>query len=249
MQSFLQLISRFRLLIICVVLIPVSIYLLMRFPIKSLVNNSQNTTLLTVVGEGKVKAPPELAQFTLSYATVASTSADALSSEKQLRDKIISRLTGLYKVDDSDIQVQYPKVSPVTSTLRVLYQSTNTMDVSFSNLNLLDQAISKLYQTGDIVVNSVVFTTKNPRELEDKAITEAFKDAKLRAEKMAQASEKKLGKLVSIAGNQTQSVGTTTRDVLNQQNAAKDLKPGQLPEIKPGQIELVRTVTLVYELN
>lgn len=215
------------------------------FYLKTTLFDSQ-PTLLTVVGEGKVKASPELAQFTITYLATSSLPTDALEEEKNFRQRIITLLTGLYEVGRADLQVSYPRVLTTNTTGKLTYQAGNTIDVKFKKLSSLDAAISKLYQVGNtnISVDNIVFTTSNPRDLEDQAISEAFKDGMIRAEKMARASGKRLGKLVSVAGQQTQAVGTVTTEAGKIGGFADTTNPAL-----PGQIEITRNITLVYDLR
>lgn len=190
--------------------------------------------LLSVVGEGKVKANPEFAQFTISYVSTGTSSAETLASEKKLRQSIISLLTDSFSVQQSDIQVSYPNLAPVAVSTGIAYQAANTLNVNFKKLSSLDDAIAQLYLLKNLSVTNVILTTNNSRDLEDQAISQAVIDGSTRAQKMAQVSGKKLGKLVSVTGQQTQAVGT-----LSTQAGNSGL----------GQFELIRTVSLVYELN
>lgn len=205
-----------------------------------------NPTILTVAGEGKVKVAPEIAQFTITYVSAATTSAEVIKAEKRLKEKIVNLLTDKYDVDTSQIQASYPQIAPAATTRGVVYQATNSLDVTFKKLSSLDAAVNEMYEMGGLSISNIIYTTQNPRTLEDEAINKAVTDAKMRAEKMSLASGKKLGKLVSIAGNQTQAVGTVTTEVKKQTN---DPAASQSAEITPGSIEITRTVTLVYELR
>lgn len=209
---------------------------------------NSSPTLLTVIGEGRAKSPPEMAQFTITYIVEGSVPVETLAAEKNLRQKIITLLTGIYGVEQGDLQISYPKIAATTSvTGKVRYQGANTIDVKFKKLASLDEAINKLYQTGDIniAVSNFVFTTTNPRDLEDQAINEAMKDGMIRAEKIARASGKNLGRLVTVAGQQTQAVGTVSTDISKTQGVAASAGTTS----QPGQIELTRNVSLVYELR
>lgn len=190
--------------------------------------------LLSVVGEGKVKANPEFAQLTISFVSTGTSSAETLASEKNLRQSIISLLTDSFSVQQSDIQISYPSLAPVNISTGIAYQAVNTLSVNFKKLSSLDDAIAQLYLLKNLSVTNVILTTNNSRDLEDRAISQAITDGTTRAQKMALASGKKLGKLVSVTGQQTQVVGT-----LSTQAGNSGL----------GQFELTRTVSLVYELN
>lgn len=208
-------------------------------------NTGSRPTQLTISGEGKAKAPPELVQFTVSFVAGGTTAEEATNNEKTMRQTIITLLTDQYGVATSDIQASYPRIVPVTGTTNttVTYQAVNTLDVNFKNLKILDEAVNKFYKLGNLTISNVVFTTANARDLEDQANNLAYSDAKMRAEKMAQAAGKRLGKLVAVSGTQMQAVGTVSSDVSIQKGPQ-----GFITGTVPGQIQIIRNVTLVYEL-
>lgn len=205
-------------------------------------------TLLTVVGEGKSEKAPEVAQFTIAYLVSGQTVSSALDAEKNMRQSIIALLIGNYAVQNADIQVAYPKVVAANTAGGVNYQVVNSLDVSFGKISLFDDAISKLYQLGgkEISISNIIFTTKNPRDLENEALANAFKDAQTSAGKMAAAAGKSLSRLVSIAGSQTQAVGTLTTQA---NNSGTQVNPQGQTTSTPGVIKIVRNMTLVYELR
>lgn len=206
--------------------------------------------VVTVSGEGVARAVPKLAKFTITYVTTAASSAEALLSEKTFRRRIISLLADQYKINQSDMQVPFPQVTPqVTGAGTITYQVVNTIDVTFSNLPTLEDAISQLYEmntpsAGNLGISNLIYTTENARDLEDQAMQEAIKDGKTRAAKLAAASGKKLGKLLSVTGQQTQAVGA----VSTESNISYGIMPSANEAI-PGQILLTRNATLVFELD
>lgn len=203
-------------------------------------------TVLTVSGEGRAKASPELAQFTVTYATSSAAATDALNGEKNFRQKIITLLSDLYEVNQSDMQISYPSIVPsASSSGGIIYQAVNAINVNFKKLTSLDEAIGKLYQINNLSISNLIFTTNNARDLEDEAMKEAVKDGEIRAGKLAQAGGKHLGKLLSVTAQQTQAVGTVSTEAGKAQSGF----PGVATAALPGQIQITRNVTLVYQLN
>lgn len=201
-------------------------------------------TLLSVAGEGKAKAVPDLVSFTITYAGNGTSTTSALADENKVKQQIISLLASAYGVNQSDIQVSFPSVGVNASSSGGLnYQVANTLNVNFRKLASLDEAISKLYETNKLSIANLIFTTNNARDLEDEAIKDAVKDGELRAAKIAQAGNKKLGKLVSITAQQTQAVGSVSVEA----NMVKTNTTSGTSN--PGQIEITRNVSLVYELK
>ena len=208
--------------------------------------SKNSTTILNVAGEGKAKAAPELASFTITYAGNGTSASNALSDEKVVNQQIINLLGSQYGVTQSDIQVSFPNVGVnASSSGGINYQAANNLSVNFRKISSLDEAISKLYQTNKLSISNLIFSTDNARNLEDEAIKGAVKDGEIRAEKIAQSTGKKLGKLLSVTAQQTQAVGSISVEATKTQQTTGTTSA----TFSPGQIEITRTVNLVYELK
>lgn len=201
--------------------------------------DSGKPALLTVVGEGKVSATPEIVQFTISYSASGKTPTEAITNEKTTRQKILTLLSSVYGVDTSSVASLFPSIVQTGTSENISYSAVNSMNIDFKQLNSLDAAISQLYEIGNLSIGNIVYTTTNPRDLEDRAIANALADAQARAEKMAGSSGSSLGRLVSMTGQQTQAVGAVT---------TQNNKTGEGTGA-PGKMEIIRMVTLVYEIK
>ena len=200
--------------------------------------------VITVSGEGIAKAAPDLASFTITFASSSPYATEALSSEKTLRQSIVTTLTSLYGVDPVDMQVSFPQLTPARGASGELtYQAVNSLDVKFRMITSIDEAVAVLYKIDNLNVSNLVFTTNNARDLEDQAMKAAVADGKVRADKLAEASGKRLGRMVSLSAGQTQAVGTVATEV------SKFDAQNPMAGLIPGQIQLTRNVTLVYEVN
>jgi len=206
--------------------------------------------MVTVIGEGKVEAQPELAKFTASWIGTGSSPAEALKSEKNLRNTLIDALKN-YGVAEGDIQVAYPRVVPAASGG---YQAVNAMDVNLTSIDSLDQAVNALYGSGVYSVANIALSTRNPEDLEEQAIEKAIADAKEKAKKAAKASHKRLGRLVSLTPGSTGQVDALTSQV----GSGRKENVGAMEPLEEqvavqdsglGQIEVVRRVSAVYEIK
>ena len=107
---------------------------------------------------------------------------------------------------------------------------------------------------------NITLSTNSPEDLEEQAISQAIQDAKSKAKETAKASGKRLGRLISLTSGATGQVGVLTSrmgtepqpgvGVLETERETERRTPEQFwQEAHPGQIEVVRRVSVVYELR
>ena len=198
--------------------------------------------VMTVIGEGKVQAQPETARLTVSWVGQGNNPSAALANEKNLLNNLINILK-TYGVNEKDIQVAYARVIPPITANANYYQAVNTMDLTLNNIEKLDKVVSTLYSNGARSVANIVLSTSNPKELEEKAISQAIKDAQERAKRTAKISKKRLGKLLSLTTETTGQAGAMISQVASERGFSMGKE-----EAMPGKIEIIRRVSVVYEL-
>lgn len=208
---------------------------------------------ITIVGEGRVLAQSQLARFTVSWISSGNTPSEALQNERSVFNKIVGvlRTNG---VQNEDIQVAYARVVPPAAAGGG-YQAVNALDTELRGVAKLNEVVSSLYNNGAASVANIVLSTDNQEELEEQAIEAAIKDAKNKAKKTAKASNKRLGRLVSLTSGATGNVSALTSQVGTTQPQAgfsSEMEAGGemfVQDLGPGQIEVVRRVSVVYEVR
>jgi len=193
-------------------------------------------TLITVVGEGRIKVQPEMVRFTITVLNNASSSTQAIVDNNHLVQKLISVLRSS-GVDNNDISLAYVRV--VSSQNQ--YQASNNVEATLKNLAKLDNLIIELYANGAKSITNIIFTTQNSKDLEQ-AIALAIKDAQDRAKELAKATKKMLGRQVSIT---TVEMGEAS--ALTGEASQADL--AGVTSSSPSQIEIARQVSIVFELK
>jgi len=199
-------------------------------------------TLITVTGEGTVKAKPETVDFTVIALNSSNNSSQAIADN----NKIIHDLVNLLKsngVKDQDLSLAYVRVIPPQASLgQSNYQAVNSINVTLKTVNNLDSLVAKLYSFGAYSISNIVFSTNNSRDLEKQAVASAIEDAKARAKELAKASKKRLGRMVSISASEVGKAGAIEGE--SSQN-----KFGSLLNNLPSQIKIVRNAYIVFELR
>lgn len=189
-------------------------------------------TGLTVVGEGKLSVVPERVEM---VATKVTANPDVIKAidDNELGIKSLMDITRGVAGPDTQIQKSFYQVTPQSGQ----YLVASAFSIKTSNVAQVNNLVKTLYQSGATSVANVQFSTLEQTATEQQARVLAFKDAKDKALKIAKAAGKRVGRLVSIADDNsvasssvgTASVGTGTQASL-------------------GQIEIVKRVQVVYEM-
>ncbi|GAA2301741.1 SIMPL domain-containing protein [Streptomyces kunmingensis] len=207
---------------------------------------------LTVTGEGRATAEPDMAIVTAGVEANGPTAKDALAAQSRAADALLAAVREA-GVADRDIRTESLATSAVYETgpepgaaTRVAgYRATQSFTVKVRDLDrtgALIQAIADA--TGDDVrIDSVVFDIADPGRLRSAARAAAYADAHEKAVQYAKASGHKLGRLVSLE----ETTSGRPRPVAVPAMAF-DQAAGKVP-VAAGEIEDAVSVTAVYELN
>ncbi|MFJ9041956.1 SIMPL domain-containing protein [Streptomyces sp. NPDC102406] len=204
---------------------------------------------LTVTGEGRAAAAPDMATVTAGVEATGPTAKEALAAQNRAAEALLAAVRG-EGVADRDISTRTLAASAVYETgpepgasPRVAgYQASQSFSVTIRDLRrtgALLQAITDA--AGDAVrIHAVVFDVADPSRLRAAARTAAHADARAKAVQYAELSGRKLGRLVSLE----ETAGGRPRPVA----AAFDEAAGKVPTA-PGEIEDEVSVRAVYELK
>ena len=195
-------------------------------------NVIRRPVLITVLGEGKVTAKPEIVTFTVTLVNTASSAQIAIADNRLLTANIVTALknTG---VEEKDIVASYARVVPTTDMTR--YQAVNSLNVTLRDVSKFDPLFNQLYAIGAQSITSIVFMTANDKSVEKQAIDKAITDAESRAKEIGKSTRKAVGRMISVS---TQEVGGSGSTV------------GQTSTTStPSEIEIVRQASIVYELR
>jgi len=200
-------------------------------------------TLVTVVGEGRIKIVPQMVKFTMTIINTSPTATQALADNNRIVKDLISVLK-TNGVQESDISLSYVRVIPPQATLgQTSFQAINSADVTLKDISKFDNLVFQLYANGAQSLTNILFTVENSRELEKQAVAQAILDAKQRAKEMAKVSGKRLSRMISIATVEIGEAGAL---------AGQAAKPTDLEGVitaSPSQIEIVRQASVVFELR
>jgi uncharacterized protein YggE len=161
--------------------------------------------VITVSGEGEVRAAPDEAMLSAGVVTTARTAATALADNSHAMNQVFATLRGA-GVPEKSIQTSGFNVSPQyatdkdgSQTARITgYQVSNTVNVTVDDLSKVGPTLDALVASGANSIGGISFDIKDPKAALAEARKRAVGDAVARAQTLAQAAGVTLGPITSI---------------------------------------------------
>jgi uncharacterized protein len=181
-------------------------------PINVNVGNQQ--TGIWVNGEGKITLTPDLATLTLGVSAQTTTVAEAQSQAATAMDKVMKALTdaGIAK---NDIQTRYYNINQVTrwddKTQQQIVIGYNVSNSVIAKIRAMDKVGSIIDSVavagGDLTrINGINFSVEKPEKYYTQVRDLALKDAKTKAQQIADATSVTLGKPTYVSENSSSPV-------------------------------------------
>ena len=172
-------------------------------------DGSQRT--ITVNGQGKASAPPDMATIETGVVTHGVTAIEALSENNQIMGRIMDTLTG-HKIAEKDVQTSTLNVTPEYKQDErgrieekiIGYSVRNQVQVRVRNLDDLGQVIDALVRAGSNQVSGISFGIDDPDKVINQARERAIMDALGRAELYARSAGVRTGKILAISEQATE---------------------------------------------
>lgn len=213
--------------------------------------NSVQTTktdLFTTQGSGKATKIPDTAFVSMGVTKSASNIIDAQKQANEVANKIISDLKSL-GIEDKNIKTTNYSVNPeyrydLGKQNITGYTVTQNLEVKIKPIDKANQIVDKITSDGANLVGGISFILddQTQKNLENKAREEAVKNAKEKAQNLANAAGIKLGRIIDISESfsppitfRSQAVGLALEKADDQTTLA------------PGENTVIVTVTLSYE--
>ena len=203
---------------------------------------------ITVIGEGKVSAQPDMAQINMGIEVVGPDIKEASSQAETDMNSLLTALKG-EGVAEKDIQTSYYNVwverpySPDGgSTGQPLYHVSNSVNVTVRELGNVANILGKAIEAGANNINSINFDIADPTPLKSEARQKAVANAEAKAAELAGLNGVEVGEVVSIS----EVVGGA---VPIPYAAAAGIGGGGAGPISPGEVEVSTQLQLTYALK
>lgn len=172
--------------------------------------NEVNERLLTVSGEGTVRASPDMALITVGVVSENESAREALAANTQSMTQVIETLKG-EGIASRDLQTSGFSMEPIYSQPPrnfdnsapfiaeiVGYRVRNNLSVRVRELSRVGAVLDKVITLGANSVSGPTFSVAEPEPLEDEARRAAIADALRKAELYAQAAGVALGPVFRV---------------------------------------------------
>ena len=207
---------------------------------------------ISVSGQGKVTAAPDIATLGLGIEAEEVTVAEAQSRAAEAMERVMTSLTenGVAK---KDIQTQYFSIRRVTKWDRVKevetvvgYRVTNMVTAKIRDIDEAGTIIDDVAKAGgDLTrIDNISFSVDDPSDYHEEAREKAMAEAKAKAKQLADLADVNLGKPTYITEG-TQSLPIYQRGVVMEEAMGA---PAPTP-ISPGELEISLTVQVVYAIR
>lgn len=214
---------------------------------------------ISIQGEGEVVAVPDVAKFSFSVDVSSESveSAQSLSAEKM--NKAISYLKEK-GVEEKDIKTISYYVSPKyryddcrgyeicipQEPVVIGYDVNQSVEVKIRDTKKSSEIISDIGKIGVTNISGLQFVIDDDGDLRDRARTEAVKDARAKAEQLAQDLGVKIKKVVSFSEDggyspYEESYGMGGGDVM--------MKSSVSPDLPMGENTIITRVYVTYEIR
>ena len=213
-----------------------------------------DSVTISVSGEGKVYANPDIAQMSFGVQTGRQASAEgAMEILTSKMTAVIERLEGL-GIEEKDISTQQLSLRPAYDweegkRIDRGYEATQNLVVKVRELDELGKVLTAVTSAGANQVGGVSFTIDDPEELREEAREKAIEQAEQKAEELADQLDMRLG---SLKGFHEGGGGYEPRYYAKDMAVMESVGTGGGAPAVPvptGEQEINVSVSLTYELR
>lgn len=213
--------------------------------------DAQYKNTISISGEGKVLAKPDIGQVSLTVFTQKTTVAAAQSENSKKMNAVLEGMKKL-GVKDDDLKTTVYQINPTYQyssgrSLIIGYEVRQTLSVKIRDLEKASEILDKAAMLGANEVGSLNFAIDDEEKLKEEAREKAVKQAKEKAETLAKTLGIKLGKVTSFS----ESSGIPYPQTYYSEKAISAIGMGGggvAPDIQTGQNEITVSVVLNYEI-
>jgi len=208
----------------------------------------QNQNQITVSGQGKVYAKPDIAVLNLGVKSEGSAVAGVIQDNTTKMNAIISAVKEIGILEE-DIQTTNYSLVPNYNYTELAgrifdgYVLDQNIQVKIRDFSKISNVLSQATLKGANLIGQLSFTIDNPEQFKQEARQKAIEQAKASAKNLASVSGVKLGKIVNVYENYNPYYRAYD-NVMGMGGAEVSSAP--MPTIEPGQQEIVVNVNLTY---
>ena len=213
----------------------------------------QQNTGIWVTGQGEVMAVPDIAELSLGIEARADTVDEAQTQASEAMHDVMEALKD-NGVAEKDIQTQRFSIYPVTKWIEdedeqkiIGYRVTNMVVAKIRDVDKAGVIIDAVAKAGgDLTrIQDINFSIDDPDPYYEEARDKALKDAKNKADQLADLADVKLGKPTYISEGTLYMPRVSGNFVEMKASGAPAPAP---PPISPGELKITLNVQVAYEI-
>ncbi|MBI4812442.1 SIMPL domain-containing protein [Candidatus Falkowbacteria bacterium] len=205
---------------------------------------------IMITGEGRVIGVPDIANIQLGYSVEKKTVAEAQKDNTEKMNAAVKKIKDDLKIEAKDIQTTsyniYPAYDWLDGRQRLRgYQVSQNISIKARDLEKVSKILDLAANAGLNQAGGLSFEIDDPEKLKQQAREEALKQAKEKAEALADVAGVKLGKIVSFSESSYEPPVFRSYKALQ----AEGVGGGEeTPSIEAGSAEIQVTATVEYEI-
>lgn len=211
----------------------------------------ENSGRLQVTGQAVIKAAPDLVRIVLGVETASNSAETATTENAERMARVLEALKNLgltnAEVSTSGFNIySYDETlgwnTPDQTTVTT-YQVQNRINITTKNLDQAGQIVDTAVKAGANQVQGVSFDLAEKQDLQLQALRTAIKQARSKAEVMAESAGLSLGGIVSL--NEEYGSYAPQREAMLMRSADYDMAAPPT-SISPGEIEISAQVNMIF---
>ncbi len=208
--------------------------------------------VVTVTGEATGIEKNQLASFTAGVSASGADKQTTINEVNQKVEALIASVKG-FGIKEEDIETQSISVSEQREPIEI-YRKTNgdykwhvsnSIVITLREVNRASELATLLGNSGATNIYGPNFRLDQDNLNEDGLMAQAIADARTKAEKIATASNRKLGKVISVSENGVRS----SYDYYPMAMGLEKADSAVSVPVEPGTTKTYKSVVVVFELR
>ncbi len=202
---------------------------------------------IAVTGQATIKAKPDTVTLSLGVQSQAATAGEAMDQCSAAMARVIGALAGA-GVPKANIQTSNISLNPQYDWSKdgspgkiVGNQASNQVSVTWNQLDKVGDLIDAAVKAGANSVNGISFSLADQRALYLQAVGEAVKDARAKADALAQAAGCRVGAVKNTSLDSYVSGPIIMKDMV--------AGAGMAAPVEPGTVEMQVNVRVEYGIQ
>jgi uncharacterized protein YggE len=207
--------------------------------------------LVSVTGEGRISATPDIGLVTLGVRRQAATAAGALQAANRAASEILATIESA-GIEPRDVQTVRVGLNPVWQHRQNAqpqvtgYEAINDLAIRVRDLDGMGVLIDDLVRDGANSIQNIAFSIDDPSALQSEARRAAVLDARDKAETMADAAGVELGALEHLS--EMGAAVPQPRVTMMERGLAMDEAMASAVPMATGEMEIVVRVSAAWRL-